>query len=623
MKYLLDLSAKLLNLHCFAVADLVGDVDVVLPCRRKLPEGQLAHSAVAYSPTSNNLQLTESAAPTDSTSSSLLQQLSSLASNAGSSSHQAPADAFPPRQPHSAEQRSSSLSSVTTEVPQSQIAEATRSSQAASALQAPGATPAAAAHPRLTPAQPRVIQLGPIFQPMLAAMQTDPSVLARAIAHSSRQSQHPDRASAAQHTKAHQAMQQLLTAAEAIGYCQGIRQRASEADKLQKLMFHREGVDPLSGSDLAVRPPRASQPDQQQPDEVSSAHHQAVAAADSQTAPQHQLSTTQHAAPQPLSALSESSSGPSMPVSSQQAHSHQPQEAPCKTGLLSSDGPRPSVCGSKHAHETSDAHMQVSSSKRRRLVEVAQLRDPPPHRSAGGSVIKFRCNIADILDVHCGPFNGKSTSAEFGPARSSSIRPGPSRAPTMPLASLPGAAAITSLPAMPASSTVRSTASISATPSLPPPSQGLSRRAKTAPQQPTAGSVAGAVAAAQGTDWALAAHAAALSSSWRSCLPNLLPQQGTVSQASQAHLSGAQTGVLLQPNYMLASFPHIVNQLMMQPRSDLMPTWVAGHQPPAHQPGGNDAGMRSGQEEPPPSKRLCQGQSAILACCIAHLKPDR
>ena len=311
-----------------------------------------------------------------------------------------------------------------------------------------------------------------------------------------------------------------------------------------------------------------------------------------------------------------------MPMSSQQAHSHQPQEAPCKTGLPSSGRASPSVCGSKHAHEASDAHMQVSSSKRRRLVEVAQLRDPPPHQSPGGNVIKFRCNIADILDVHCGPFNDKSTSAEFGPPRSSSIRAGPSRAPTMPLASLPDATGTTCLPAMPASSTLRSTASISATPSLPPSSQGLSRRAKTAAQQPTAGSVAGAVASAQGTDWALAAHAAALSSSWRSCLPNLVPQQGTVSQASQAHMLGAQTGVLLQPNYMLASFPHIVNQLMMQPRSDLMPTWVAGHQPPAHQLGSNDAGMRSGQEEPPPSKRLCQGQSAIHACYIVHLKPD-
>ena len=465
------------------------------------------------------------------------------------------------------------------------------------------------AGPRLTLAQPRVTQLGPDNIPLMpAAMLTNPPILGSAIATSSHQSSYPDQGSAALHPKAHQAMQQLLKAAEAIGYCQGIRQRASQADKLQKLMFHRQGINPLSGSDLAARPPCASQPQQQQPDEAASARHQALAAADTQTAPHHQLSTNQHAAPELLSL---SSSSPAMSVSPQQAHSHQPQEVSCKTETLSADIPSFSVYNSKRAHEASDTHMQVSSSKRRRLVEVAQLHDLPPHQSAGGSVIKFRCNIADILDVHRGPFNDVSSSAKFGPPRSSSSRAGPSRATSMPLASPPDATGATCLAAMPASSTSCSTASISAVPSAP---AGLPRGATAAPQQPIAGSVAGAVAAAQGTDWALLAHAAALSSFWHSCFPTLVPQLVTVSQASLTHVLRAWTGVLLQPNYMLAGFPQVMNQLMMQPRSDLMPTWVAGHQPPAHQLGSDDVGVRSGQKEPPPPKRLCQGQSAMHAC---------
>lgn len=112
---------------------------------------------------------------------------------------------------------------------------------------------------------------------MPAALLTNPPTLESAIAISSRQSPYPDQGSAALHPKVHQAMQQMLKVVEAIGYCQGIRQRASQADKLQKLMFHRQGMNPLSGSDLAARPPCASQPQQQQPDEDASAHHQAVA----------------------------------------------------------------------------------------------------------------------------------------------------------------------------------------------------------------------------------------------------------------------------------------------------------------------------------------------------------
>ncbi|KAL0036361.1 hypothetical protein WJX77_004065 [Trebouxia sp. C0004] len=262
--------------------------------RRKLlavPEDQLMLCTSTHGSPSNSLQLTEASAPTDSISSSLLQQWSSsqpLAPQAGSCSHQASCAS-----PHqSAEQRSISLAPVAFELPQYQAAKAISSSLLAAAaansicappavLHAPRAIPAAVVDARFRSAPPHVIQLGPIFQPMLAAMQTNPFFLTETPTEALNQVLHPAQASRGPvmpTLATNEQLQHMLHAAQAIGYCQGLKRRSAQTDKLQKLSFHRHGVMPSSSADRAVHPPGPSQPQQAQPDSQSHhTHHQGPA----------------------------------------------------------------------------------------------------------------------------------------------------------------------------------------------------------------------------------------------------------------------------------------------------------------------------------------------------------
>ncbi len=572
-----------------------------------------------HGPPSNSLQLTEAPAPADSTSSSLLQQPSSL--QAGSCSHQA-SNASPHQ---SAEQRPASLASVASELPANQAAKATNSSQKAAAppnsvcvppavLHAPRAIPAAVADARFGSAQPQVIQLGPIFQPMLAAMQTNPVFHARAPTEAPNQALHPAQASRGPATPvlaANEQLQHTLHAAQAIGYCQGLKKRAAQTDKLQKLSFHTRGVTLSSSADRAVRPPGSSQAQKAQPDDKSHhTHCQVVVASDAQTAPQPQTDAgpaiAQHQ-PEARTGLRKPEEALSRGLLAQQHLGGGQLDPHRETGTLESQNLGRSLSGNKRAHEASDAHVHTSSSKKQRLVEVAQQCDAPSSGHNDGKGILFRCNIADILDALCCPFSQVSSSARAG---SPSIRAGPSRAsPTMPSASLPDAAGSNCLPAMSAASTLRS-ASTSASASLPHHSQDMAGRLALLPQPATAQSVAGAVAAAQGTDWALAAHAAALRSSWQSFLPHMGPQPSIANQLRGPLPQGDQPGVPFHP--MLTSFPQVMNQLMSESRGESMSSWVADQRPAAPPLAqlGSSGCQRQGQEDDPPCKRLRQGKAA-------------
>ncbi len=582
-----------------------------------VPEDQLMLCTSTHGPPSNSLQLTQASAPADSTSSSLLQQSSSL--QAGSCSHQA-SNASPHQ---SAEQRSQSLASVVSELPPNQAAKETNSSQKAAAppdsicvppavLHAPRAIPAAVVDARSGSAPPHAIQLGPIFQPMLAAMQTNPFFLARAPTEAPNQALHPAQASrgpVVPTLAANEQLQHMLHAAQAIGYCQGLKKRAAQTDKLQKLSFHRRGVTPSSSADQAVHPPGPSQPQQAQPNDTSHhTHHQVVVASDAQTAPQPQADARAPVA-QPRPGLRNLEGAFSRGLSAQQHLGFGEPDPYRETGSLESQTLGRSLSGNKRAREASDAHMHTSSSssKKQRLVEVAQQCNAPSSGHNDSKGIMFRCNIADILDAHCGPFSQVSSSARAG---STSIRAGPSRAsPTLPSVSLPDAAGASCLPAMSDASTLRS-ASTSASASLPFQSQDMAGRLALLPPPATAQSVAGAVAAAQGTDWALAAHAAALRSSWQRFLPHVGLQPSIVSQVQGPLPPGDQAGVPFHP--MLTSFPQVVNQLMSESRVDSMPSWVADHQPaaPPIAQHGSSEGQRHGQEDDPPCKRLRQGKAA-------------
>ena len=560
---------------------------------------------------SNSLQLTQASAPADSTSSSLLQHSSSL--QTGSCSHQA-SNALA----QSAEQRSLSLASVVSELPPNEATKATISSQMAAALpdsvcvppavlHAPSAIPAAVVDASFGSAPPHVIQLGPIFQPMLAAMQTNPVFLARAPTEAPHQALHPAQASRGPVTPtlaANEQLQHMLHTAQAIGYCQGLKKRAAQTDKLQRLSFHRRGVTPSSCADQAVHPPGPAQPQQAQPDDKS--HHQVIVALDAQTAPQPQADAGAPVA-QPRPGLRNPEGACSRGFSAQQHLGFGKSDPYRETGSLESQTLGHSRSGNKRAHDASDAHMHTSSSKKQRLVEVAEQCGPSPSGHIDSKGIMFRCNIADVLDAHCGSFSQLSSSARAG---SNSVRAGPSRAsPTVPSVSLPDAAGVSSLPAMSDASNLRS-----ATASLSFQSQGMAGRPALLPQPATAQSVAAAVAAAQGTDWALAAHAAALRSSWQSFLPHVGPQPSIANQLQGPLPPGDQAGVPFHP--MLTSFPQVVNQLMSESRGDSMLTWgmqlVRDHQPAASATAqlGSIGGQRHGQEDDPPHKRQCQGKAA-------------
>ena len=578
-----------------------------------VPEDQLMLCTSTYGPPRNSLQLTQASALADNTSSTLLQQPSSL--QAGSCSHQASNASCH----QSAEQRSPSLASVVSELPPNQAAKEIDSNQKAppnsvcvppAVLHAPRAIPAAVVDARFGSAPPHVIQLGPIFQPMLAAMQTNPFSLARAPAEALNQALHPAQASrgpVVPTLAANEQLQHMLHAAQAIGYCQGLKRRATQTDKLQKLSFHRRGVMPSSSADQAVHPPG---PSQLQADHKS--HRQLVVASDAQTAPQPQADAGAPVA-QPRPGLRNPEGTFSQGLLAQHHLSVGKLDPHREMGSLESQTLGRSLSGNKRAHEASDAHMHNSSPKRQRLVEVAQQCDPCPKGHDDSKGIMLRCNIADILDAHCGPFSQVSSSARAG---STSVRAGPSRAsPTVPSASLAGASC---LPAMCAASTLGS-ASTSSLASLPHQPQDMAGRLALLPQPATAQSVTGAVAAAQGTDWALAAHAAALHSSWQRFLPHVGPQPSIANQLQGPSPAGDQAGVPFHP--MLASFPQVVNQLMSQSRDDSMPSWgarlVRDHQttaPPTAQLG-RSGGQRHGQEDDPPYKRLRQGKAACTSIC--------
>lgn len=610
-----------------------------------MPEDQLTQRTTSLGFTSNSLQLIAPTAIVDTTSNSLPHPLPSptLASHASSSSHLAYTSASPLLQTQSVQQRSTSLASVTSLQPQAQQSAASSISPAqvqpqagpapAHAVHARRAVPATLTGPRLgsEQAQAHVIRLGPIFQPMLAALQTNPFSQARALTQPPVPLPHPH---LAQPTKSapvvqiNAQLQQMLRAAQAVGYCQGLRHRAVQTGELPGLTFHRQGTHTRPGSDPAVEALHVSQPPQQQPDEGNS--HQAVVASDAQISAQTQQPLNQL---EPISTSvvsdhllhpqaggdqvpSDPSPDPSQSPSQMLRESH---SLPLNRAAHDAVGQQSeTLSGSKRAHESSEMH---AAGNRQRLVQMAQLQQSSSDQTAAGHVIKIRCNVADILDVHCGTSGHGASSDRASAAGSSSLghsssstRVDSNRASSgMPITSSAAVAGLSHLPAIPAVSTLFSAAITSVKPSLHMQSQDMARRAMPPPQRATAQSIAEAVAAAQGTEWALAAHAAALRSSLGSRLPNQAPlhQHGVAGQAQTPSHSGGQSGVPPQSIYALASFPEIMNQLMLEPKQDFMPAWVSEHHPSVSASGQMfTSGAAPGlvQEDTRPAKRVRHGK---------------
>ena len=475
----------------------------------------------------------------------LLQQLAILPS---SSVHKATTDAFPVPQSQSVQDRSSSLASVT-----SRVATAPGTSQDPPLVHGPRAVPAVVADPKLGSVTPHIIQLGPIFQPMLNSLQANPFYVARPLAQQAPLALMPRNQDTSPSSQIAAQLQKMLKAAQAIGYSQALRQQAVQPGNLSRLSFSKHRIQAQAGEAAEI------------PHSAESQHGQ--------------------------------------------HDSHRPQPE------------------SRQGHQSSDTH--TGSTHQRRLVTMTGPPSSAAFQSTARHMVAFRCNLADIVDAHWGPSSQAASAATTEPPASFeaagithstdsnvATTAEPNRAlPQMPLASSGDMVGTVQPSRTLAASRLRDTASTSALPSLTPAPQVMARRAPPPPQRATAQSVAVAVAAAQGTDWALAAHAAAARSSMGGSFPNLAlqNQQGATSQApAQASTSlGAQHGGPFHSNYMLSSFPQVMQQLMLEPSMEFMHSWVASHQPPVPASGQlvtSAAHLGHGQEDARSAKRLCHGK---------------
>ena len=448
-----------------------------------------------------------------------------------------------------------------------------------------------------TPASraPHVICLGPIFQPMLSALQPRPpvnpnpsvGVIPQLHAVPPRPPQ-PARPPTAAQLRWHQ----MLQAAEAIGYCQGLRQQAAQAQgsKSTRLSFHTQRCEPSleppvantlaskvltqltnpeHGPSASLMPPpqtlgrgrkllamdlsNEEPPFNALPTELSPLANakQASKGLDRQAGKQQgkaalaQASSTQagnqqqQASAVPSASSQQRQAASAVPSAGRQQRqaaaavpapsSQQQQAASAVPSASSQQRQGASAVPSASSQQQQAAADQLGSSRRQRVVHIAEQQhgavSPPPQ-----GMIRFKCNIADILDAHSSRLNSSSSqtlSLPSVPSTSSSneqLRTAgsiPNRSPSISATQMSVNAQSSGMDAQ---------------------SQEEARRAMPPPPRATAQSVMNRVAAAQGTKWALAAHAASLQAAvtkpFTSATPELQnPALPTGSGAGQANLN--------------------------------------------------------------------------------------
>ena len=414
------------------------------------------------------------------------------------------------------------------------------------------------------------IPLGPIRQPLQGGPPCNPLYIARALVqpplpqtsqlHSA---QNPNQFSDSQHRL------QGLTAARAIGYCQGVRQGVVESQSPALLTFStRQG--PSSG---------------------------------------HQGSNT-----------------------GQQARS----------GGSMSGHP---ASGQKRSTEA--AGLAQSSSKRQRLVHMAEPQQTAPPSSQG--LIKFKCSIADILSSHwpgaavqaaSGQRTAEvpSTACSHGAAPQSSsgqevkiesagavpcgavpssLGRGASRSLlSVPPCNAPGTSSLLPPPSVPAVSAEAMAATTTAFESLTLGSETQSRRAMPPPQRATAHTVQCAVAAAQAAGATSSPSTAALQSSVGSYSnsPRSHGRQGSVTFRES---SRSQAGAAHPHGFASSSFPQIMFQLLSESGMHAMQAWVAAYQPPGTS--SSQQGIQAANQRPArPQKRARQGGGCFASTSFCH-----
>lgn len=292
---------------------------------------------------------------------------------------------------------------------------------------------------------------------------------------------------------------------------------------------------------------------------------------------------------------------------------------------------------SGHKRSTEAAGLAQPSSKRQRLVYIAEPKPNAPPPSQG--LVRFKCSIADILDAHW-PGAAAQAASKQHTAQVATAACSPGLAPQMGSgrAELPSAGAVPSRalpsclgrgrrllsvppcnapatlptlphPFLPAAITDAASASTAAFESLSLCPEAQPRRAMPPPQQRvTAHSVHQQVAAAQAAGWASSPSTHALQSS-----------VGSSSSAPRSH--GRQGSVTFresprgqppaQPlDFPLSSFPQVMSQLLSEPSMHSMQAWVAAYQPPSatsSQPGSKAADQSPAR----PQKRARQGEDCF------------
>ena len=490
-----------------------------------------------------------------------------LSSQATHSSHRASSDAFPLRH---VEDRTSSLTSVTSGLPQASICPApTSSTPTAPPRDAAPSVHAPSLHaPRAIPGAQSSIPLGPIRQPLQGGVPS-PFYLARARAQAPLQQTQQAQSgwNANQLLQSQQKLQQTLTAARGVGYCQGLRR--TSVQRQASLTFSRR----LSSS---------QKPAQHQHDH--SGRHASVS--DSMSA---HLASGQKRSNE-AAGLAQSPSKRHRLVHIAQPQHSGPSQGPVKFKCCIGD--------------ILDAHWPAAA-------------DQEGARQSTAQVPSTACSLGIGSQSSSGPqvMPAASASAQAVPNGSGFNSLGRGSTCCLPLCDA-DASSTFPLPAATADAMAASTAAFESL-TIGAGPETHARRAMPPPHLAPAHAVQGGVAAAPGAG-------RTLQTSFRSSLtqpqPHVRSGSAAITLPPANESSRSQPGVQPHvPSFALSSFPQVMNQLLSEPSMHVMQAWVAAYQPPILSSSQQDL-LPATQSASRPQKRARKGDPSWLCSMLLAAK---
>lgn len=447
---------------------------------------------------------------------------------------------------HQADRRSSSLASVTSELPRDPSGVSQGSSK----------VPPLPFAPRAIPAGQSSIPLGPIRQPLQSSLPRNPHYLPRSVPQAPLlQTQSlPSGWAANEVIQIQQQRYQQLTAAQAVGYCQGVKQQPSHRHTVPSLLFTRH-------QDQSSKQPAAH----------SSAGSKALHASSSVNTASGSSSGHKRSDPD-ADSLQPAHTKQRLVQIAELQHS----SAPAAQGLIRFR------CG---IADVLDAHWPDTAKDQ-------QLRPQ-------GSAVASPANPADTASRDSSSHRERAIGKNAALGRGSSRR-------LLSMSCCEDPADPSALPQPPAANSSAMAPRTSAFAALSIGSETMAGGAMLLPPQPTTQSVDQATAAARGADWMYGPQEPALQSSLTNSLscgfqnPSMTRLQHSGSGQAQAEASPS-TG------FPLSSFPQVMTQLLAEPS---LHARVAAYQPPASaQPQQDVQAPEQGVARP--QKRARQGQQCL------------